>query len=54
VRTGRILLPGGVRRGGNTALFDLIARTELEQVRRGRGPLPIAIRSEPRVTGTHG
>ena len=54
VRSGRGLIPGGVRHGGNTALFDLIARTELEQVRRGRGPLPIAIRSEPRATGTRG
>lgn len=47
LRNGRIALPGGVRHGGNTGLFDLIIRTEREQVRHGRGPLPIIL-SSPR------
>jgi uncharacterized protein (DUF2236 family) len=54
VRTGRVAVPGGIRHGGNTALFDLIARTEAEQVRNGKGPLPIAIRSAERAPVTPG
>ncbi|TMD07618.1 MAG: DUF2236 domain-containing protein [Chloroflexi bacterium] len=54
LRNGRIALPGGVRRGGNTGLFDLIIRTEREQVRQGRGPLPIILSSPGNAPVTPG
>jgi len=43
LRTSRVLVPHGVRRGGNTGLFDLVARTERGDVLRGKPPLGIAI-----------
>jgi uncharacterized protein (DUF2236 family) len=42
LRGSRSFLPNAVRRGGNDAVFDLVARTERDRVRRGRAPLELS------------
>jgi uncharacterized protein (DUF2236 family) len=45
VRGARPVTPKRVRRGGNTASFEMVARTERELVARGRATLPSAARA---------
>ena len=42
VRASRRVVPGSVRRGGNRALFDLVAATEKRRVGAGQPTIDVA------------